>query len=76
MFSCIVIEKDDRYRLITYPIVKSMGVDISQIWTLLTCIVLSPFKWLFVDGVKVHCTPSYRVIFDYLCYWGCSIIGA
>ena len=40
---------------------------ISQIWASITGNILSPYKWVFDKAMP---TPSYKVVFYYLRYWG------
>ena len=69
-FFCTTIEEDDIHRLITCPLAKAiwvlyitnMGIFIEQ------CLFVSPFKWVFIDGVRCLPTLSYQVAFDYLRY--------
>ena len=51
-------------RFITYPVAKAIWVVLSQIWASITRNILSPFKWVFIDGVKSLPTPSYQFVFD------------
>ena len=65
-----VVEEDARHRFITCPVAKAIWVVISQIWASITCNILSPFNWVFIDDDKGMPAPSYKVVFDYLRYWG------
>ena len=51
-------------------VAKAIWVVISQIWASIIASILPPFKLVFIDDDKVIPTPSYRIIFDYLGYWG------
>ena len=51
-------------------LLKPFRVVISQIWSSITCNILSPFKWVFIIDDKGIPAPSYKVVFDYLRYWG------
>ena len=62
-FFCTVVEEDDIYRFITFLVVKSIWVIISQIWASITGNILSPYKWVFIDEDKAMPTPSYKVVF-------------
>ena len=69
-FFCTVVDEDARHRFITCPVAKAIWVVISQIWASITGNILSPFNWVFIDDDKGMPAPSYKVVFDYLRYWG------
>ena len=69
-FFCTVAEEDARHRFITCSVAKAIWVIMSQIWASITGNILSPYKWVFMDEDKVMPTPSYKVVFYYLRYWG------
>ena len=69
-FFCTVVEEDARHRFITCPVAKAIWVVISQIWASITGNILSPFNWVFIDDDKGMPALSYKVVFDYLRYWG------
>ena len=51
-------------------LLKPFWVVISQIWASITRNILSPFNWAFINDDKGMPAPSYKVVFDYLRYWG------
>ena len=68
--SSTVVEEDAKHRFITCPVAKAIWVIISQIWASITGNILSSFNWVFIDDDKGMPAPSYKVVFDYLRYWG------
>ena len=66
----MLVEEDARHRLITCLVAKAIWVIISQIWASITRTISSPYKWVSIDEDKVTPIPSYKVVFDYLRYWG------
>ena len=71
VFSCTVVEEDVRHRFSTFPVAKAIWVIISQIGASIIGNILSPYKWGFMDEDKaMPTTPSFKVVFDYLRYWG------
>ena len=64
-FLCITIEEDDIHTFFTCQGAIAIWVVISQIWASLTCTILSPFHWVFIDGVRALPIPSYQVVFYY-----------
>ena len=74
-FFCKVVEEDARHKFITCSVAKAIWVVILLIWASITCNILSPFNWVFINDDKGMHAPSYKVMFDYLRYWGMGLIG-
>ena len=70
VFFYTVFEEDARHRFITCSVATAIWVIMSQNWASITGNILSPYKWVFMDEDKVMPTPSYKVVFYYLRYWG------
>ena len=69
-FFCTVVEEDAKHRFITCLVAKAIWVVISQVWASITCNILSLYNWVFIHDDKGMPAPSYKVMVDYLRYWG------
>ena len=69
-FFFTVVDEDASHRFISCLVAKAIWVITSQIWASLTGNILSPYNWVLIDKDKAMLAPSYKVVFDYLRYWG------
>ena len=70
MFFSTLIEQDARHTCIACPTAKTIWMVISQLQASLTRSVLLSLQWVFIEGYRALPITLYKVMFDYLRYFG------